>query len=112
MSTFYGVEQLVRVLRLQDSQSGVNSNSTIYTVPSGRYAELTINYASIGDVSEGSLIVDYANSSINQDTDQSFVRKADFLEIKMHAGDSYKYIHGFGINSFQYVITIKEYLIP
>lgn len=111
MGTFYGGEQLVRVIRLQDSQAGVNSAATFYTVPSGRYAEIYIIYASVADVADGSLVIDYANSGINKDTDQSTLPDPN-VPFQLHAGDAYKYVHNTGFNAYTYVVTIKEYLLP
>lgn len=102
---------MVRVLRLQDSQAGVNSSATFYTVPSGRYAEIYAIYTSVGDISDGSLIIDYANSSVNKDIDQSVTPDPN-VPFQIHQGDSFRYIHASGFNSYVYIVTIKEYTIP
>ena len=113
MATFYGGEQLVRVLRLQDQQAPISADVNIYTVPSGRYAEMFINYTNVGDINDGSLIIDYANSFVNLDIDQTNPPKDDFYKVILSSGDTFKYLHGFsGSNSFVYIVTIKEYLIP
>ncbi len=118
MATFYGGEQLSSVLRI----NGTNETGIKYTVPSGKYSRVIINYArsffgatsfAIGEASfettnQASAIISHSllitNNSSNAELDD---RNSSLGDLYIHAGETIDMT-----SATNYSITILEYVLP
>lgn len=97
MSTFFGGEQLVNTVQIDNPSSGGQPAATIYTCPSGRYAEVTVKSNSNG------ADITYLLGAL--DTVVAPTEQYTFL---MNAGESIERVAGV----YQYNFFIKEYKLP